>query len=261
MLYGALKRPQWIGESLMVSGMFALLYFVNTAPPWIMFTNWNAVLVGIFFMLNDILHRKNRDLSLKIIPAVVLFAYAISDPEIRVFGTITLAAALLVDWSVFDRLYYRMPSVMANESFFKDSQFWAAVVASNFACAALDSIMFSFVQDAMIPVHPNIWFVGVILPIFAICVSAYRVPSEAQSWTMLGAASVFFMYLGFAREPWVDPFAVELTEHLCEVLHCTVDTELAFMVDMISTSLFKVIVPFCAFFFTKLVWRVPRNAD
>jgi hypothetical protein len=235
---------------------------MNNAPESIMLTNWNSVVIGAFFMVNDILHRANRKLALRMIPAMILFAAALSIGELKLFGSITLAAALLIDWTVFDRLYFRNGlHALRPQSFYRDSTFWAAVVASNFACAFVDSVLFSFVFDALKPLHPTLFFIGLVLPIIVIAMWSGMSPEAAQGRTTVASISLIFVMLSLSNEPWVDPFAIKITEELCVIFGCNPDKELSYLVDMISTSVFKIVVPFLMYFLSKFIWRAEPHVE
>ena len=183
------------------------------------------------------------------IPATTLFTYLVIQPEVRLYGTLAFTTALLVDWAVFDRLYfYSSRTLPYSGTWWYNRHFWASAIASNLACAFVNSVMASYTLPAAPPPHSILAFVSVTL----ILLIVYN-PSGGRTWastqfnSMALALAIFLACMSMAGDPMIDPYAVQLTEELCYMLSCTPDDELTYVVDMISTSLFKILLPVIGF--------------
>jgi hypothetical protein len=223
---------------------FLIIYFVNNAPDFILLTNLNAIIVGLFFLVNNILHYKNRMAAIYIIPFVSFASFLMTDGFLKYYGAIVCFTSMLINWGFFDYFLNNNKKMKDGILFYKNNYFWSAAVGSNFMCAAIDSIDFSLAVEAQKPLFNELGVIISLVVLFSFFAIMLRNDEKLlRIFSILFGISLFVSVWQAMTAPWVDPFAYKLSSILCG---CNPDDQLAWIVDISSTSLFKVIIPtFC----------------
>ena len=219
---------------------FLMIYFINNAPPFVLLTNINAIIVGMFFLLNNVIHYYNRKASIYSIPFVVLVSFLSTNDFLKYYGAILCFQSMLINWCFFD-YFFNKKTLNNHQKFYKNRYFWSSAVGSNFMCAAIDSLSFSLAVNAQNPIFNQLAVIvalSLVFLFFAIMLT--NDDKLLRIFSAIFGLSLFISVWHESASPWVDPFAYKLANVIC---NCLADDQFAWIVDIISTSLFKVIMP------------------
>ncbi|NDF51879.1 MAG: hypothetical protein EB116_17670 [Betaproteobacteria bacterium] len=148
---------------------------------------------------------------------------------------------MLINWTFFDYFLSKRKNINKSLPFYKSSCFWTAAVGSNFMCAAIDSIQFSIGVESIPPQFNQLGAIVALCFLFSFFAITLRNDEKLLRLFAFIFGMALFIYVWRSMiNIWVDPFAYKLASFLCS---CKPDENLAWIVDIESTSLFKVITP------------------